>query len=483
MADRHFIIIPEATENIFTNPSFENDLTGYDTIGTWSAVTTDQFFGAKCAKCTVLDTGEGQIKDDLSVSATTYTLSAMIKRSGGGAITSTQSTSYFNSTENNWTTIQHIQDGWYLCTRTGSATAGSRSFGVRVFEADMMVDALQLEQKAYATTYCDGDFLGWRDVDGDDDTVGYAWSGTAHASTSTRHAQERSGGRVYDILSLGVSRVNGFNGFGPPDPQHQITRYALLPGAQYKGMATPERIIDLPLTFVGTSFENWHDNRLLIVDATSPNLVYPNQPFTFRYSTGDATPKWLQIDARYAGGLPGSTFEGQALEQANLRMLVVNPYWRRLKQEVTSLTVNTPTAVTNGGYLEALPRLVIEGEGSIDSLVNSTTGQTLEFNFFINTGQRFILDLEAKTIIRKTGSTVESILYAHTGGRINLWWLQRGSNTVQVTASASGTLVTESGDTLLTESGDTLITSSTLSITKCQIEFYETFETADGIGT
>jgi hypothetical protein len=37
------------------------------------------------------------------------------------------------------------------------------------------VDALQVEEKGYATTYCDGS-LG----------VGYSWSGTAHASTSTR---------------------------------------------------------------------------------------------------------------------------------------------------------------------------------------------------------------------------------------------------------------------------------------------------------
>jgi hypothetical protein len=52
-------------------------------------------------------------------------------------------------------------------------------FGIRVpdhlSQGNLLVDAFQVEQKPYATTYCDGDL-------GD----GYTWSGAPHASTSTR---------------------------------------------------------------------------------------------------------------------------------------------------------------------------------------------------------------------------------------------------------------------------------------------------------
>jgi hypothetical protein len=52
-------------------------------------------------------------------------------------------------------------------------------FGIRVpdhlSQGDLLVDAFQVEQKPYATTYCDGDL-------GD----GYTWVGGSHASTSTR---------------------------------------------------------------------------------------------------------------------------------------------------------------------------------------------------------------------------------------------------------------------------------------------------------
>lgn len=481
MADHYYFIIPEATTNIFEDPSFEAaTLTTYWSVdGTAIKSTDDQWIGVYSAKATVLSGSSVSIYRTISVTATPYTIQAMVRRSGGGVVTNSTHTQVRVSGLGalDWDSVSHVQDGWYHCVKTFTPASGNRVIGIYLKEVDMLADALQLENKSYWTTYTDGDMLGHRDIDGDDDTTGYAWSGTAHASTSTRHAQERSGGRVWELTDLGAYTIQGFNGYGPPDPQHQTTRYALLPGAQYKGLGIPERMIDLPLSFYSTSLATFHGNRLTLVDATSVKLVQPNQPFTFRYTVDN---EWLQIDARYAGGLPGSTYEN-GLEQANLRMVAVNPYWRRLKQEVTSLTVNTPTAITNNGYLEALPKLVIQGEGSIDSLINSTTGQTLGFNFFINPGQTFILDLDNKTIIRKTGSTVESILSAHSSGRINKWWLQRGSNTVEVEASSTGIISTESGDSLLTESGDTLIISSTLSITKCEIQFNETFETADGI--
>lgn len=477
------VTIPEATTNIFENPSFENGLTGWTQLGTWSAVTTDQFVGAGCAKCTVLDAGVGQIRvTSIPINTASYTQQAMVKRSGGGVVDGNYTRQAIGGGSAAWDSITHIQDGWYLCVRTVAQSAGTQNFGVRVLEADMLVDACQLEEKGYMTTYCDGDLIGHRDRLSTtlEPLTGYAWSGTAHASASTRHAQERSGGRVYDLLDLGVRTVLGFNGGGLVDPEHNTTRYALLPGSTYKGKGIPERIFDLLLSFKGTDLEDLHSDRQDLIDAVSPELVTPDQPFTLRYTVNDTTPKWLQIDCYYTGGMGGTSPLGR-VEQAPLRLKATNPYWRRLKQEVASLTVNSPGTVTNGGKQLAYPVLVIEGEGSIDSLANSTTGQTLTFNLFVNPGERIILDLERKTFVRRVGSTYTSIMNAHLTGRLNKWWLDRGANSVTVAASASGSLVTEDGDTLLAENGDTLITSGTLAITKCQLEFYETYESVDGI--
>src|SRR5688572_20284445 len=114
MTSNFRLISPEATTNLFENPSFENDLTGWDQdTGTWTTITTDQFFGAKCAKVTALDTGEALLDDIITVETTTYTLQAMIKRAAGGVVSSTQTTARFNDVSLAWTSITHIQDGWY----------------------------------------------------------------------------------------------------------------------------------------------------------------------------------------------------------------------------------------------------------------------------------------------------------------------------------------------------------------------------------
>ena len=85
---------------------------------------------------------------------------------------------YTGSFGSEWTTYK---DGWhrYTYTRTLGAGATTAGMGVRVglnaSQGSFLVDAFQVENKSYATPYADGS-LG----------NGHSWSGTAHASTSSR---------------------------------------------------------------------------------------------------------------------------------------------------------------------------------------------------------------------------------------------------------------------------------------------------------
>jgi hypothetical protein len=65
--------------------------------------------------------------------------------------------------------------------------------GSAAVACDFVVDAVQLEQKAYATSYCDGTI-----------GTGYAWSGTANASASVRTKA--------DIYTSSTNRLNAFRG-------------------------------------------------------------------------------------------------------------------------------------------------------------------------------------------------------------------------------------------------------------------------------
>ncbi len=98
------------------------------------------------------------------------------------AVTSSIATLVFNGSAQT-TTYTDMGEGWWLLSYTGAAGSGAQTYGVQVISGNSIyVDGIQLEEKTtalagYSTTYTDGS-LG----------TGYAWTGEANNSTSTRTA-------------------------------------------------------------------------------------------------------------------------------------------------------------------------------------------------------------------------------------------------------------------------------------------------------
>lgn len=140
-------------------------------------------FGSKSVK---LDLAAGAMADEyvtnINVGNTnSHTLSAYVYNgtSGavGGTVDATVAKLVFNGSAQT-TTYTDMGGGWWRLTYTAAAGSGAQNYGVQVQAAKIVyVDGVQLEEKAYATTYTDGT-LG----------TGYAWTGTEHNSTSTRTA-------------------------------------------------------------------------------------------------------------------------------------------------------------------------------------------------------------------------------------------------------------------------------------------------------
>jgi hypothetical protein len=99
------------------------------------------------------------------------------------------------SVTQNWT-IADGQKEWHRIETVitiGADTTGVLQFittGAPGVDDRIWIDAVQIEAKSYATTYCDGS-LG----------PGYTWSGTAHASTSSRTATEFNLDAHVDLIS------------------------------------------------------------------------------------------------------------------------------------------------------------------------------------------------------------------------------------------------------------------------------------------
>lgn len=179
--------IAEATTNLISNPSFENDVTtGWSFDGKTGGTRTqssDAYYGSYSCKITSHTGPAGSylaMWPSVSLVAyTTYVFSLWCKNVnlslspffsiidvGGGSVTLASGS--FSPT-NEWSRVQ-------IQFTTGASVSDVRCYiRIGVNGGSFLIDGVQLEAKAYVTPYCDGS-LG----------TGHSWSGTAHASTSSR---------------------------------------------------------------------------------------------------------------------------------------------------------------------------------------------------------------------------------------------------------------------------------------------------------
>ena len=212
----------DATTNFISNPSFETGTTGWTALSgaTLTQTSTEAYIGSYAMRIThVASTTSGAQATAYSTStAGTYTASAYVRSYIATDIgdnisllmrftytdASTSDTQYDHTITKDWTRIS------VTATTNGAKTLSS----VTVFLRDLlsgpahytMVDAVQLENLSYASAYCDGS-LG----------SGHSWSGTAHASTSTRTAAQLTyptSGNIHDGVGTVMAWVYVYRSAG-----------------------------------------------------------------------------------------------------------------------------------------------------------------------------------------------------------------------------------------------------------------------------
>jgi len=207
--------------------------------------------------------------------------------------------------------------GYFSMVATSAPTAGRTVY----------MDAFQVEQNAdYATTYIDGDQPGCK------------WNGLVNQSTSTRSAQERSGGRVVDLEATYSVKVRHQAGSGMAFSSHRSQKQALIPGATFQGTKPEPRTLTLLCTPLATSAANLHAIRDDLVDAVKPDLVTDDQEVTLRY-TGSNANKPVEIKAVYDSGLEFGEPRGK-IENIPLRFICYDPYWYEIGNGAGALTTS-----------------------------------------------------------------------------------------------------------------------------------------------
>ena len=188
---------------------------------------------------------------------------------------------------------------------------------------DFYLDAIQVEQKSYWTTYCDGE------------QPGCEWQAGTHSSASQRSSLSRAGGRVFSFTSLSFYE-SAFIGAGMSSMRLNVDSYVALPGGAMNSVKTAERSFSIRGVLQGMSLEDLHAKRQrledLLADATYPNT----QPILLRYE-GAETVK--QIYAYYQSGMEGRIEARIACweQKVVLRFLATDPMFYEIGEQSTAL--------------------------------------------------------------------------------------------------------------------------------------------------
>lgn len=174
------LLVPEATTNLHTNPVFGNAT--YDTNWTSGAslikskVTDKAFvpFGFAAVKLTATAAANNTFTESITLTVATYTLSYYVMLPDLSAVSSTQCQVVYDGAAQT-TTFTQIEGGLYVAHCQVTGTAAAHTCGLVVKNTyTVIVCAGQCELKDYRTPLAHGAMLG------------HAWTGTAHASSSTR---------------------------------------------------------------------------------------------------------------------------------------------------------------------------------------------------------------------------------------------------------------------------------------------------------
>ena len=319
MAGLWDIVVPEATTNLCLNPSIENwtnPTYWAASAGSISQETDDPLFGLYNLEVTP----DAAVNDGAyfhyvpMVNGTSYTFSFYFKGESGipyqayfaNAAHAKQGTETTFTGDGEW----HRYTGTWECDNTASHELHIAKNN-DTSTAKYYVDGVQVEAKAYATTYCDGE-----------QGTGCSWDGISHASVSRRQDWARTGGRVKNLRDDYYFYSLHPTGIGAPPVTNYYTDYALMKGALHEHTKIHGRLFILNGLIKGTSLSNLHTRRAALYDVLRPDQI-SDQPILIQYTGGAKT---VEIAAYYDGGMEMGMVEG-FVERLGIRFYAPSPDW------------------------------------------------------------------------------------------------------------------------------------------------------------
>lgn len=347
------IIVPIARTNLVTNPSIETNTTGYTAVGSSIAQSSaDSYHGAYSLAVTPTATlTDGVYYGTVSLtSGAIYAYSCKFKGQAGRKYTiSIATTGGVDLTAYTFTATGRWQWVWGYWAETSSTT---RRFYIRKASHDstavFYVDGLQVEAinaGETVSTYIDGDQAGLLP---NQFPYPFRWTGTPHASTSTRDGTTRAGGYVLNLDKFRF-RVMGYAGLGAMLVANIANISAGQDGSTFQATIAQSRNVAFRGRFEAATFAQLQRQRSDLYDVIGPDSASPRQPLTLMYQAFDGQREigdFGRIIASYTSGLeqnatPLPVEETTITFTQYLPAIIAN-------ERGAALTVSTSVANANG---------------------------------------------------------------------------------------------------------------------------------------
>ena len=336
------IIKPEAATNMVLNPIAGTTGNFTQIAGTTvSRSTTYSFYGAYSYRIESDADNEGM---QLTLSALTnadHYVTFFVR----GTTPAAWDCSVDNANYTVPTLIRAVDANWSLYGVTFVAAQASAETELYIRQkgagsGDFYVDGVDVVASSYWTTHIDGE------------QSGCEWNGTAHASTSSRSAVSRAGGRVYDLATSYFTRITKMIGAGGAPQVLNTREYATLPGGALVSQTRASSTFTLQGHINASTFPLLEIYRKALKSALSSEAYPGNQPVRLLY-TGGTTDKY--VDAYYQAGLEGNLSSGDAgTEKINIRFWAPDPNWYGLGESSQVLDTNdTATLYYLAGRLKS----------------------------------------------------------------------------------------------------------------------------------
>jgi hypothetical protein len=345
-----YIIKPQASINLVTNPSPAVGTTGHNAVGAGVSIARVATYQRRHTHSIEVTTASGVASSDYFgnvalTSGITYTFSVDVLNLAAGQ----SMRIYFADTGGAAQGMPYswVSNGYWerkQVTWACNSTTNFRLYVMRDSVASVVkfyCDGFLCEASTAATTYFDGDNQGY--VIGE---RAYWWTGAAYASTSQRSANTRSGGLPVDIQTY--CRIKSHYGFGMP-PVQNFAAPISGDGSIYQGTRVLEREASLNLIFTG-DLATMRTNRKALEDLIKRDAVPSNQDILIRYLGADATgadmTEPVDIRCSYKGGME-LTAEKPGIGKATLSVQKAQPFLEGAYSVGADLGVNASLASVN----------------------------------------------------------------------------------------------------------------------------------------